>query len=86
MPSNHYTAPPVSNTQHETITLPPNMVDVEQVANLLGVSKMTVYRLIDDGELPAYRFKRNIRLDPRDVMDFVRGAVVVPGTDLGGVA
>lgn len=35
---------------------------VAEVAELMRVSKMTVYRLVHSGELPAVRFGRSYRL------------------------
>ncbi len=42
------------------------------VARLLGVRTRDVYRLIDEGELPAYRFGRIIRLLAADVDEYRR--------------
>jgi excisionase family DNA binding protein len=49
------------------------------VAEYLGVNPRTVYRLIDEGELPAYKFGRVIRLRERDVADFVARSRIAPG-------
>lgn len=35
---------------------------VAEVADMLRVSKMTVYRLVHSGELPAIRFGRSFRV------------------------
>ncbi|WP_404446032.1 helix-turn-helix domain-containing protein [Microbacterium marinum] len=35
---------------------------VAEVADLMRVSKMTVYRLVHSGELPAVRFGRSYRV------------------------
>lgn len=35
---------------------------VAEVAELMRVSKMTVYRLVHSGELPAVRFGRSFRV------------------------
>ena len=45
------------------------MLSVAEVAKALKVTEKTVRRLIDGGELPAYRVasKRLVRLHPRDV-------------------
>ena len=37
------------------------------VARLLGIPTRAVYRLIDEGVLPAYKFGRTIRLRATDV-------------------
>ncbi|MCU4750235.1 helix-turn-helix domain-containing protein [Streptomyces sp. G-5] len=45
-----------------------NLLTVSQVAEILHVSKMTVYRLINDGELTALRVtKRTLRVREEDL-------------------
>ena len=47
---------------------------VAEVAAMMRVSKMTVYRLVHAGELPAARVGRSFRV-PRDVVtDYLRTA------------
>jgi excisionase family DNA binding protein len=46
----------------------------------LGVTLRTLYRFIDEGQLPAYKMGRVIRLQARDVDDFISRARIVPGT------
>lgn len=41
-------------------------------AGRLGVSRAELYRLIDEGRLPAYRIRRSIRLLVADVEEYVR--------------
>jgi len=48
-------------------------------AACLGVSLRTLYRLIDIGELPAYRFGRLIRLRAAEVEAFRDGGGNTPG-------
>ena len=50
---------------------PPAPVTVAQVAAELGVSRMTVYRLADRGELPALRVGRSVRFTRADVDAFL---------------
>lgn len=45
-------------------------VSTRQAVELLQVTPRALYRLIDDGQLPAYRFARVIRLRRRDVIEF----------------
>ena len=40
---------------------------MEAVAEVLGVSRATAYRLVDSGELPHYRVANAIRVDPDDL-------------------
>ncbi len=41
---------------------------VNEVADLMRVSRMTVYRLVHSGELPAVRVGRSFRV-PQDALD-----------------
>ena len=50
------------------------------VAEYLGVNTRTVYRLIDEGELPAYKFGRVIRLQGSDIDSFIERMRISPGT------
>ena len=47
------------------------LLTVNEVAELLRVSRMTVYRLIKTGEMPALRVGRNYRLREEDVHSFL---------------
>jgi excisionase family DNA binding protein len=47
---------------------------VEEVAELLRVSKMSVYRMIHGGQLEAVRFGRNFRVPERAVDDYLKGS------------
>ena len=46
---------------------------VAEVAELMRVSKMTVYRMIHAGELPAVKFGRSFRVPESSVQDAIRG-------------
>ena len=49
-----------------------NLLTMEQVAKLLGVSLKTVYRWIDAGELPVSLIgRRTYRIFERDLIKFV---------------
>ena len=44
------------------------MISIEQAAEMYGVGRQTIRRLISDGEVPAVRVgKRVIRLDVNDL-------------------
>lgn len=49
-------------------------------ADRLGINTRTLYRLIDSGEISAYKFGRVIRLQGKDVEAFIEGAKVQPGS------
>lgn len=52
---------------------------VAEVAGMLRVSTMTVYRLIKAGELPAVRVGKSYRLAEDDVDRFVAKGFTVAG-------
>jgi excisionase family DNA binding protein len=45
--------------------------DVRQLAALLNVNKMTIYRLVERGDLRAYRIGRALRFRPSEVEEFL---------------
>jgi excisionase family DNA binding protein len=47
---------------------------VAEVAAMMRVSKMTVYRLVHGGELPAARVGRSFRVPKHAVEDYLRNA------------
>jgi excisionase family DNA binding protein len=59
---------------------PINWMSTPAVAEYLGVNTRTVYRLIDEGELPAYKFGRVIRLQEADVKAFIERCRIAPGS------
>src|SRR5207244_13550580 len=50
-----------------------------EAARRLGVTRRTLYRLIDEGELPAYKFGRVIRLQEVEVEAFIERSRIEPG-------
>jgi len=46
----------------------------------LGVTLRTLYRFIDEGQLPAYKFGRVIRLKEDDVQHFIDSSRIEPGS------
>jgi excisionase family DNA binding protein len=46
----------------------------------LGVTLRTLYRFIDEGQLPAYKMGRVIRLQAADVTRFIERMRITPGT------
>ena len=51
-----------------------------EAADTLGLRTRTLYRLIDEGQLPAYRFGRVIRLKFHEVEAFVERCRIAPGS------
>lgn len=50
-----------------------------EAAKRLGLGLRTLYRLIDDGQLPAYKFGRVIRLQEAEVDEFIARSRIQPG-------
>ena len=53
---------------------PVQFLTVAEVAAMMRVSKMTVYRLVHGGDLPAARVGRSFRVPKRAVEDYLRSA------------
>jgi excisionase family DNA binding protein len=49
-------------------------------AEHLGVGTRTLYKFIDEGKLPGYKFGRVIRLKRSDVDAFLESCRIEPGT------
>ena len=52
---------------------------VAEVAKLMLVSKMTVYRLVHSGELPAVQIGRSFRVPENAVDDYLKAAYIAAG-------
>jgi excisionase family DNA binding protein len=46
----------------------------------LGITLRTLYKLIDEGQLPAYKIGRVIRLREEDVATFIDQSRIKPGS------
>ncbi|WP_375400798.1 helix-turn-helix domain-containing protein [uncultured Amnibacterium sp.] len=53
---------------------------VAEVADMMRVSRMTVYRLVHSGDLPAIRFGRSFRVPESAVVMALGNHVVEPGS------
>lgn len=49
-------------------------------ADRLGITTRTLYRFIDEGQLPAFKFGRVIRLKRDDVDTYIESCRVKPGS------
>jgi excisionase family DNA binding protein len=67
---------PVPQPQIPTV----KWLTVAQTAAKLGLSKMSIYRLIDSGALPAFKFGpgRAVRINPADLNAYVQSCRVIP--------
>ena len=44
---------------------------IPEVAGILRVSRLTVYRLVERREIPTYRFARRIRILKADILAYI---------------
>ena len=56
-----------------------SFLTVAEVASLMRVSKMTVYRLVHGGDLPAVRVGRSFRVPEEAVRRYLRDSFVEAG-------
>lgn len=52
---------------------------IAEVAAMIRVSRMTVYRLVHNGELPAIRVGRSFRIPQQAVNDYLQVAFIAVG-------
>lgn len=51
-----------------------------EVRERLGITLRTLYRLIDEGQIPAYKIGRVIRMKEEDIEAFLERSRIAPGT------
>lgn len=49
---------------------------VSEVAARLSISRMTVYRLVEDGSIPAIRIGHMFRIKKSDLNRYIRNSVI----------
>ena len=59
---------------------PIQWMGTREACDRLGVTLRTLYRFIDEGQLPAYKMGRVIRVQEKDVEDFISRMRIEPGT------
>jgi len=63
--------------------IPHDLLTAREVADVMRVSTMTVYRLIKAGEMPAIRVGKHLRIRERDVARYLDDRVVGTMTEGG---
>lgn len=58
----------------------PRWLSTKEASDRLGVQVRTLYRFIDEGLVPGYRFGRVIRLKEAEVDEFIAASRIEPGT------
>jgi excisionase family DNA binding protein len=56
-----------------------HFLTVAEVASVMRVSKMTVYRMVHGGDLPAVRVGRSFRVPEQAVHDYLEAAYIEAG-------
>ena len=64
----------------ETMTEAIHWMGTREACERLGVTLRTLYRFIDEGQLPAYKMGRVIRVQASDIEDFITRMRIEPGT------
>ena len=62
------------------MSTPITWLSTAEAAKCLGITPRTLYRFIDEGQIPGYRFGRVIRLKQTDVDVFIDSSRIAPGT------
>lgn len=55
-------------------------LSTKEAAQRLAIVPRTLYRMIDSGQLPAYRFGRVIRILAVDIDNYITASRIEPGT------
>lgn len=58
----------------------PVWLSTGEASKRLGITVRTLYRFIDEGQLPGYRFGRVIRLTEAEVDAFIEASRIAPGS------
>jgi excisionase family DNA binding protein len=56
----------------EPIRIPDALLKSPEVCRIARISPRTLYQLVKDGKLPAVRFGRAVRFDPKDVATLIQ--------------
>ncbi len=59
---------------------PIRWMGTREACERLGITLRTLYRFIDEGQLPAYKMGRVIRLQASDLDAFIERMRIAPGT------
>ena len=67
---------------YDAISMPERAgwLSTKEASERLGITLRTLYRFIDEGQVPAYQFGRVIRLKTEDVDSFVESVRIAPGS------
>ena len=80
MKSNEILLACLSGRYYVRMSEPIQWMGTREACERLGVTLRTLYRFIDEGQLPAYKMGRVIRVQSSDVDDFIHRMRIEPGT------
>ncbi len=63
----------------------PELLKVDQAADLLGLARSTTYSLVSSGVIPSVRLGRSLRIPRRQLMDWIDKAVTDGESSSGGL-
>lgn len=61
----------MTNTSYRTVEELPLMLDVKEVAKILGIGKNLAYSLVNSGEIKALRVGTKIRVPKQSLVDYI---------------
>ena len=64
----------MTNTPASTHPVVKPLLTYREAGEILGVTERTIFRLVQDGEIPNVKFGRSVRIDPDDLCVFIKKA------------
>ena len=61
----------MTNTSYRTVEELPLMLDVKEVAKILGIGKNLAYSLVNSGEIKGLRIGAKIRVPKQNLVDYI---------------
>ncbi|MBD5150307.1 MAG: helix-turn-helix domain-containing protein [Oscillibacter sp.] len=61
----------MTNTSYRTVEDLPLMLDIKDVAKILGIGKNLAYSLVNSGEIKALRVGTKIRIPKQSLVDYI---------------
>lgn len=61
----------MTNTSYRTVEDLPLMLDIKDVAKILGIGKNLAYSLVNSGEIKGLRIGTKIRIPKQSLVDYI---------------
>ena len=71
----------MTNTPASTHPVVKPLLTYREAGKLLGVTERTIFRLVQDGEIPNVKFGRSVRIDPDDLRVFIKKNKPLPSNN-----